>query len=268
MKATKRCRFVMVGSGRVASHLAPALVKGGATCLGVYSRTSAHAQALAEQIGAEAIEDLAQFIREHGDELDLVLLSISDDAISELASFFNEVKGAVVLHTSGSTPMEVLSQSQYYGVLYPMQTFSKERALNMSEVPFFIEASDCNVYQFVHDIATHFIGAKSVTPLSSEDRARLHMASVFACNFVNHMWAVADEVLSDVDLDFSLLRPLIQETVEKAFRFPPKEVQTGPALRGDQKTMQRHIALLSDRPQLAELYKIISKSINDLNRCN
>lgn len=249
----------MIGSGRVASHLAPALHESGICCQAVYSPTLAHAEELAQRIGCTAAQSLEEIISQ---PVDFVLLSIKDDALEGVAKSFPHNYPYPLIHTSGSTPLSVLSSVPHFGVLYPMQTFSKERSIDIQEVPFFIEANDECTLQLLQ----HLIQAMEVKvshQLSSEGRGRLHLASVFACNFTNHLYSVADQVLSELGLGLDVLEPLMKETMEKALTHPPKEVQTGPAIRGDVKTMQRHLDLLKDHPELQHLYNTLSESIQN-----
>lgn len=252
-----KLRFAMIGSGRVAHHLAPALVRSGMECVVVYSPTLSHAEELAEQVQSMAVDNLSSITKA---DVDFVLLSIKDDALSDVIQAFPSDYSQPLFHTSGSTPIEVLDRVKHYGVLYPMQTFSKDRVIKIEEVPFFIETNDEVSEKLLLEI-TKQIGAADVHPLSSDNRGRLHLASVFACNFTNHLYAISDQVLREIGLDFGILQPLLEETLNKALSYPPKDVQTGPALRGDKKTMDRHISLLENHPDYQELYKILSESI-------
>lgn len=248
-------KFALIGSGRVASHLPPAMVAGGMECVAVFSPTREHAARLAQKLHCNAVLSVWEIVRL---ELDFVLISIKDDAIEEVARQFPSDYEGVVLHTSGGTSIEALSHIPHRGVLYPMQTFSPERELDMAEVPIFPEASDAVAEEVIDDI-TKAMGSKSVYYLSSDDRVRLHMASVFACNFVNHLYAISDEIMKGIGLDFGSLNPLVRETLEKAMSASPREVQTGPAIRRDYKTIDRHLSLLEGYPK--EVYEVMTKSI-------
>lgn len=252
-------KFSVIGSGRVASHLTPSIIEGGMECVGICSRTPYNSEALAQKIGTKAFSSLSELIHT---PVDFVLISVNDDAIPELASQFPRDFQSVVLHTSGSTPMDALSPLHNRGVLYPMQTFSKEREINMPEVPIFIEYFSPEAEQVLKKV-TQVLGTQKVTALSSEERAKLHLASVFGCNFVNHLYAQADEVLHSIGLDFTILKPLVVETLNKALHNPPKSVQTGPAVRNDQKTILRHLQLLKGQPKTQKLYQELSDSIRD-----
>lgn len=247
--------FALIGSGAVASHIAPALVKGGMKCKAVYSPTLCHAETLAERLSGPAVETLSQLI---DTEVDFVLISVKDDAIADIAKSFPHDFSKVVLHTSGGTSIDALEPIKHRGVLYPMQTFTKNRPLDITEIPIFPEAADETTHAII-DTITAALGSQTVHHLSSNERVRLHLASVFACNFVNHLYTQADEVMSTIGLDFTALAPLVRETLNKAIDHKPNRVQTGPAARGDQKTIDRHLALLEGNA--AEVYSVLTKSI-------
>ncbi|WP_297720352.1 Rossmann-like and DUF2520 domain-containing protein [uncultured Porphyromonas sp.] len=249
--------FALVGSGRVATHLAEALVKGGMKCSVLYSPTKAHAITLAQKLGAKAVDSIAQLA---ASPVDFVLIAVKDDAISEVASYFPSDYNGVVLHTSGGTAMDALSPMQHRGVLYPMQTFSENRALVIPDIPIFPEANTREAQEVISKI-TKALGSRQVHYLSSVERVKLHLASVLACNFVNHLYALSDDVLHSIGLNFQLLGPLVKETLDKALSASPKEVQTGPAIRHDSRTIERHLALLEGRPR--EIYEVLTESIMD-----
>ena len=230
------------------------MVSGGMQCLAVYSPTRTNAEALANRLGSKAME-LPELI---ATEVDFVLLSIKDDAIAEVAKTFSSDYPAVVLHTSGGTSIDALAPIKHRGVLYPMQTFSPDRPLQIPEIPIFPEAVDELTLNVIHQI-TEALGSKQVHPLTSEERVKLHLASVFACNFVNHLYAQADEVMKSIGLDFPLLAPLVEETLAKAITNAPHTVQTGPAVRKDQKTIDRHLALLEGDAR--RIYEVMTHSI-------
>lgn len=247
--------FALIGSGRVASHLGSALVDSGLACRGVFSPTYGHAKPLADTLCSPVISELVEM---SDLDADFVLIAIKDDAIREVASSFPKDYNGVLLHTSGGTPLSALNGVPHYGVLYPMQTFSHNRTIDISEIPLFYEASDTMTEGIIRSI-TRALKSKSVHFLSSDNRVFLHIASVFACNFVNHLYAQADEIMHRIDLDFSALIPLVRETLDKAMSYPPKEVQTGPAARGDMQTVDRHLSCLSGHQK--ELYETITKVI-------
>jgi predicted short-subunit dehydrogenase-like oxidoreductase (DUF2520 family) len=248
--------IVCIGSGNVATHLAKAFKASGARIVQVYSPHLLNADLLAQQTSAQAIADLAALNR----VADLYLIAVKDDAIATVADALSGVNGMVV-HTSGATPMSVLSDAgiQHYGVFYPLQTFSKARDLNFANVPLCLEAKDADDLNVLKTLA------QTLSPLVYEidggQRKILHLAAVFVCNFVNHLYHLGGGILAEHQMDFEVLRPLIMETAEKVQTALPIDVQTGPAVRDDQETMKRHVSLLENRPDLQEIYKFLSKSI-------
>ncbi len=251
--------FAVVGSGNVASHLATALCRSGAECVAVFSRTLDHAELLSTRLGTVATSDLLEFFGLVA-SVDVVFLAVADNAIPLVVESVPSDFSPVVLSTSGSTPISVLGSIPHHGVLYPMQTFSKGREVMMAEVPFFVEYGDEHVAKVVQEVARR-LGTKSVSELSSENRMRMHMSAVFGCNFVNHMYALAEKCLEGTGVPFSALAPLLEETLRKALGDSPVRVQTGPAVRNDTQTLERHMQLLENQPQLRRLYKILSDSI-------
>jgi predicted short-subunit dehydrogenase-like oxidoreductase (DUF2520 family) len=249
-------KIVCLGSGNVATHLANAFIASGADLVQVWSKTLANAQALANVLNCQAIT----YLSEVDSNADLYLICVKDDAIAAVAAQLKGVKGLVV-HTSGATALTVFEPIgiKQYGVLYPLQTFSKSRDMDFSKIPLCLEGNSPET-----TIALLTIAAK-LSPLiykvSSEDRKLLHLAAVFACNFTNHLYQLSAEILQQKGLDFDMLKPLILETAEKVQTALPKEVQTGPAVRHDELTMQKHLQLLKGTPELAEIYETLSKSI-------
>lgn len=251
---SEESKFALIGSGKVASHIVPAMVAGGLKCVGVYSPTRTHAEVLAQKIDSTAIE-LSQLLES---EVDFVLISIKDDAIGDVAQSFPTDYPHVVLHTSGATSIDALAPIRHRGVLYPLQTFSTDRVLHIPDIPIFTEASDEVTLNTIYSI-TKALDSKEIHSLSSEERVKLHLASVFACNFVNHLYAQSDTVMKSIGLNFTLLSPLIEETLSKAKEFDPHTVQTGPAVRNDKKTINRHLNLLEGDAR--RIYEVITQSI-------
>ena len=251
-------RIALIGAGRVASCMGPRLKRAGHTVTGVYSRTLANAEQLAKVVGAPAFDTL-----ESVPEADVYLVMLSDDALLQLAPAI--VKGrekALFLHTAGSVPMDLWKEAgaKRYGVLYAMQTFSKGADIDWPEVPVFVEGCNTDELRIVTSLASDLSG--KVTELSSEGRKKLHVAAVFTCNFSNHMYAIAEKLLASEGVPFSVMLPLVRETARKVETMSPKDAQTGPAIRGDRKVMDQHLALLKDNPEFAELYRLISTDIN------
>jgi len=249
---------VLLGSGKVATQVGKALHNAGILIAQVYSPTLAHAQTLALQVHAKAISDLAELTK----NADVYIISVNDDAILSLVEHL-DLDDKIVLHTSGSTAMDVLkAASTNYGVLYPLQTFSFDKAVDFSQVPIAVEASSPEVSKQVEALA-HKLSPK-IVQMSSEQRLVLHIAAVFACNFSNHVYAIAQQLVESKGLSFDYLRPLIAETAAKVQQVLPSEVQTGPAIRKDEKILQKHLDFLKEQPQLQEIYRLLSQSIVNL----
>lgn len=257
--------FAIMGSGNVASHLAPSLTRAGWRCRAVWSRSEEHAADLASKVAAESTSDCAYFYRllQEDPSVELLLLCLTDDGLSDVAKKLPPKLTATVVHTSGSTPMSVLSGVPSYGVLYPVQTFSKSRALDMSRVPLLLEWSDPQAESLLRALADA-LGSEDVRQVTSEERGRLHLAACFGCNFVNHLLAVAQDLLRETPLSLSDMRPLIEETISKAMASDdPATLQTGPAIRHDESTLQRHQALLNGDPRLNAIYQLMTHSIQE-----
>ena len=245
-------RIVILGSGNVSTSLALAL-KGKCEIVQIYSRTPANAQALALQVGCEACSDLKDLVL----DADIYIVSVKDDAIASMTHAVPD-NGALWLHTSGSTPINVFHDSRaHYGVLYPLQTFTKSHRVILSETHFFVEGSDSISTQEIMEIA--MLMSNHVHEASSADRERLHIAAVFASNFANHMFTLASEVLDEAGLPFDALRPLIKTTVAKLDCMKPAESQTGPAARGDVKIIKQHLATLHGDKR--KIYRLLSQNI-------
>ena len=253
-------RIVCIGAGNLATRLGWALKEAGHEVAQVFSRTVESASALAGKL------DCPFTVRP--DEIlsgaDVYLFSVKDSVLEELAArIAPNVGGALCLHTAGSMPMDVFrGHAARYGVLYPMQTFSKHTSVDFREIPVFLEASDASAYGMAEELARSVSG--NVRAMSSADRRYLHLAAVFACNFVNHCYALSEEVLRKIDVPFEVTRPLIDETARKVRQTPPREAQTGPAVRYDRNVMDRQLALLEDEPDMQAIYEAMSRSIHRL----
>ena len=248
-------KISLIGSGNVATHLGKAFQSAGHEIAEVCSRSAENAALLAASLKASALTDLSALSH----EVDLLLIAVRDDAIENILAGLNFRK-TIVAHTAGSIPMEILGgSSPNYGVFYPFQTFSKIREPELSGLPLCIEASNLETLENLEVLAKSINGRPYRT--ASAQRQVLHLAAVFACNFSNHLYAVAERLLEQNRLPFDLLRPLIKETAAKALDVSPREAQTGPAARGDRKVIAGHLALLEGQPGLKELYSALTESI-------
>ncbi len=253
-------RISLIGAGRVATHLGRVLLKRGHEIVQVYSRDVNHAEALASGISADAVSEIAQL----NTYIDLAIIAVSDQAISQvIEQLSNVLNDVLIVHTSGSTNLSVLTQyHSRSGVFYPLQTFSFERDVDWANTPLFIEASSEQGSQLLNTLAGQI--SQRVYLYSSEQRLSLHLAAVFACNFSNYCYDMAKQVVDAKQVDFSLLYPLILETAKKATAHDPRQVQTGPAMRGDQNILNMHQQMLvdSDREDLQQCYQMMSEQIS------
>ena len=193
---------------------------------------------------------------------DVFILAVKDDAIAGAAKKL-QVKNKIIFHTSGSVNMDILKKySRNFGVLYPLQTFSKKRKINLSEIPVCVEGSNKRTEKIIFSLASRISGTKNVHIINSKQRKILHLSAVFANNFSNHMFAIAESILKKEKLPFDLLKPLILETANKACQMNPREAQTGPARRKDKKIIQEHLKMLSQKKNYRDLYKRITSSIS------
>ena len=250
---------VFIGAGNLATNLAKALYYKGFRIVQVYSRTEESARALAEKVEADYTTDLQEISK----DAKLYIVSLKDAAFVELLPQITEDKQkSLLVHTAGSIPMSVWEgHAERYGVFYPMQTFSKQREVDFREVPFFIEAKRPEDVELLKAVAGTL--SEKVYEADSEQRRSLHLAAVFTCNFTNHMYALAAELLEKYHLPFDVMLPLIDETARKVHELPPCDAQTGPAVRYDENVINKHLSMLEDTPALQEIYKLMSKSIHE-----
>lgn len=245
----------IIGSGNVASHLAKALHDAKVEIQGIWSHQFENAELLAKQVGAKAINQISEIT---DDDIDVILISVKDDAIAEVAAQLKNYCG-VVAHTSGAAALEVLNGNINYGVFYPLQTFSKHKTLDFSQVPLCLEANNTQSLQQLKTLAA--LISKNIYEVDSEQRKILHLAAVFACNFPNYLYGVAQQLLAQHQLDFEIIKPLIAETANKVQTALPIEVQTGPAIRNDEQTLQKHEDLLKEHSEWLTIYKLLSEQI-------
>ena len=250
--------IVMIGAGNLATQLSLALKEAGQNILQVYSRTESHAQELAEKIGCAYTHHLDEISQ----KADVYILSVKDDALSGIAATIcGYNKDAAFIHTAGSVPMDIFkNHATHYGVLYPMQTFSKNRKVDFRPIPCFLEASDGQTLKLLQQLATTI--SDHVELADSEKRKKLHLAAVFACNLTNHCYRLAERVLQKEDIDWKLFLPLIDETARKVTEMSPKVAQTGPMVRYDTGVMNRQLDLISDE-RTRQIYRLMAESIHE-----
>lgn len=250
-------KIVIIGAGNLATRVSLELHNKGVEIIQIYSRTVTSALTLARMLGCGYVTKPEKITP----DADIYIISVSDMAVNELLAEVN-FNNKLVAHTAGSIPLKQLKEfSENYGVFYPLQTFSKFRDVNFSKVPFCIEANNQENEEILVELASMI--SKDVRVIDSEQRKQIHLAAVFASNFVNHMYAVASELVQDKDLSFDILLPLITETASKVKSMTPRAAQTGPAMRLDKNIMQEHLTMLNSNTKLKKLYSQMSESIKD-----
>lgn len=251
-------RIVIIGSGNLAEALARAVAKSELEAVQIFARNPERGPVVARLAGCPWTSDPEALNR----NADLYVIAVSDRAVAEVASALPLPATAAVAHTAGSVPLEAIPERfARRAVFYPMQTFTKGREVDFTRIPIFLECSSPEVWGGELEAAARAL-SRQVIWADSAQRARIHLAAVFACNFANHMYTIGEEVVRRAGLDFGVLKSLVAETAAKACDArSPRDVQTGPAARNDSTTMERHLALLDGDPALQEIYTLISKDI-------
>lgn len=243
----------IIGSGNVAQHLISAFEKSSEVQLiQVFSR---------DKIKVSHFINPQRIINNYDDlqKVDLIIIAVSDHAIVEVSNKI-PFQNQLVAHTSGAVSLNDLDSKNRKSVFYPLQTFSKNKEINFSEIPICLEAKNESDYEIIEKIAR--IISNKTYKINSKQRKSLHVSAVYVCNFVNHLYQIGNEICTENKVDFEILKPLILETANKIKILSPKEAQTGPAKRQDSQTINSHLAFLSDENQ-KEIYKILTKSIID-----
>lgn len=247
-------RIVILGAGNVAHHLFKAFSTAeGFKVIQVYNHKPASLETFRSQVSITAnLEEIKP--------AELYVLAIKDDAIEEIAAQLKN-RDALVVHTSGSVGMDVLQKFERRGVFYPLQTFSKNKAVDLKSVPFCIEANNDEDVVILEALARNI--SEKVFKINSEQRASLHVAAVFVSNFVNYLYTEGEAICREKQVPFEILHPLIIETAEKVTKMKPFEAQTGPGKRNDKKVIQFHLAQLKEEQK--KLYSFLTQSIQTLH---
>jgi predicted short-subunit dehydrogenase-like oxidoreductase (DUF2520 family) len=235
-------KIVLIGRGRLATNLEHALLSAGHEVASINSRTL-------EALPLEA---------------DVYIVAVKDAALADVIRAATKGRESqLFVHTAGSMPMDIFKGlTVHYGVFYPMQTFSKERLVDFNDISVFLETNDAVSMERLKMLSTTL--TTHIYELDSEGRKHLHLAAVFACNFVNHCYALSAEVLAAKSLPFSVMLPLVDETAQKVHELSPREAQTGPAVRGDQNVMQMQANMLAGNPAVKQIYEALSNDIQRL----
>ena len=246
---------VIIGTGNVATVLSKLIIKNGHTILEVLGREYTKALAIADTVGAKAINVSSDI----NTDADIYIIAVSDDAIADITSGLL-LQNKLVIHTAGSISGDILkNMSNNYGVLWPLQTLRKEMQ-RIPKIPFVIDANNDAAFtlleQFAKSLSTQCIRANDA------ERVKLHLAAVAVSNFTNHLFALAENYCKNEGLGFKLLFPLIDETVKRIEHRSAKDVQTGPAIRGDVETIQKHLHLLKKYPDFKKVYQLLTAGIS------
>lgn len=256
----KSTYVAFIGSGNLAWHLAAALDNTEYAVREVYSRNPTRAEQLVERLYEAEVKASLDFSTS---ACGIFILAVSDDALQDVVREIVLPEEAVLLHTSGSQPLEVLryAATTHIGVLYPLQTFTRDVAVDLSEVPIFVETANPATSDIVMAMANAL--SDNVVKITTPDRLALHLAAVFASNFTNHMLFLAQEIMKENSLSYDWLKPLIATMISKSLQIGPEYAQTGPARRGDFETLDRHMSLLQEDEATAEVYRVVSQDIVD-----
>lgn len=247
---------VIAGSGNVAWHFGHALINAGISVSQIYSRNETRGGALAAELDTSYVS-LPENLDTHAD---ICILAVSDDAIAMLAKSAVFKEFSLVVHTAGTVPMHVLSgYTKHFGVLYPLQTLTYGKAVDFTEIPLLVESDTPESLSLLMDIAGKV--SSRIHMVSSEDRLVFHLAGVICSNFTNRLYALTEQYLNGKQMSFELLKPLILETACKAVSMSPFKAQTGPAVRKDMKTIDKHMTLLRNQPELLNIYSLFTESI-------
>ena len=248
------CKINVIGSGNVAAVLANHL-KDVVDIESIYSKNITHALDLANRVGAMGINDIKKLSK----SVDLNIVAIKDDAIAKVVK--NMDKSIPIVHTSGSVPIRVLNDFQIYGIFYPLQTFSKSVTVTLSEVPFLIEGNSSEFEQNLMAFCQSNISKKCVIA-DSDLRQKIHLSAVMTNNFMTALMVEAETILKENNLSLDILKPLLYQTLDKAFSIGPKNAQTGPAKRNDNQIIQQQINALKSQ-KLKDIYQLLSDLIKE-----
>lgn len=246
----------IIGAGNVATQLGVRLFDCGHAIHQVYSRTFDRAFRLASMLQAQPIIDLQNI----DDTVDIIIIAVRDDAISEVARKLSFLKKAIIVHTSGATPSTVFqAHFKTYGVFYPLQTFSIDKKADFEKLPICIDAGNKESLGKLTRLAESI--SPNVQIINDRERAILHVCAVLVNNFTNHLIHLSEKILSEEKINSKILLPLIQETILKLANGSAYDMQTGPARRGDRQTIGHHVEFLERYPKVQTIYKLLSESI-------
>lgn len=249
-------KITIIGSGNIAHHLIRTFQSNEAIeIVQVFARKAASVEAVMPK--EKITSDFKELKKS-----DLYIISVSDDVIFEVSDKL-PFSDRLVVHTSGTKPMNILSDKNRKGVFYPLQTFSKNKEVNFNEIPICLETENKEDFGLLEKVAKSV--SDKVFAVDSEKRKALHVSAVFVSNFVNYLYSIGNEICTENDIPFDILKPLIIEVADKIRHLTPEQAQTGPAKRGDWQTINTHLEFLKNNPENQELYKMITQAIINTN---
>ena len=253
-------KLVIVGSGNVGYHIGQRLHQAGYSIKQVFSLTPEHGKSLAEKVGSTFTNDVAKIIA----DADVYIVCVKDDAMESVYNAL-PIKNEIVLHTAGSVSKNVSNRTDLHqGVLYPLQSFNRNAEVTWENVPVFVDGDDENVIQAASELGNAL--TKNVKLANDEQRLKVHVAAVFANNFSNHCMAIGEKLMEESGFAFDVLKPLVDATFRRLQHANPSDVQTGPAKRGDENTVDKHMNALVEHPNWKELYRYLSDDIRNSNK--
>ena len=248
-------KIVIIGAGNLATNLGYALTNSGFNIIQIYSRTKKSAELLAKKLNTTGTDNIKQI----NSDADLYIISIPDDSLSDVLTQLT-FSPKILIHTSGSLPLAMLKNyAKNIGVIYPLQTFIKNKISEFGKIPLCIEANNKRTEKTLIKISEQL--SSSIYLYNSEQRSVIHLAAVFSCNFTNHMYSIAENILSKESIPLKILQPLLTNTLSNAFANSPAKNQTGPAIRNDLKIMAKHKEMLKENPIFEKIYSFVSESI-------
>lgn len=254
-------KISLIGAGNMAWQLARSFSELSVTIEEVYSRSMHNAHQLSQEFPNPTPTDQLDFSHSAAR---IFFLCVADQAMEHVLAQLQLPQHAILVHTSGSQSMQVLqSHFQHVGVFYPFQTVSKGKPIDFSQVPICLEAANDHILAQLKVLGKQL--SNKLYVINSDSRKRLHLAAIFACNFVNHLFAISQDLLAQAGMEIEMVEHLVHETVTKAFAISPKKAQTGPAIRGDQNIIAEHLALLQGNETSSEIYQLLTKSIIEMH---
>lgn len=253
--------FYIIGTGNTAWFMATRLTDAGFTCKGVWGRDKVKAEKLAGHINSNILKELQEIT----DDADACIIAVSDTAIADVASRL-KITNTVLIHTAGSVQIDVLGHASHKGVIWPIYSIVKDNLPEHRAIPLVVETSDNHASEIANKLASAI--SDSVFPATWQQRQWLHLTAVLSNNFTNHLMAISEQICQQEQIPFDLLRPIIRQTAERISTASPYNLQTGPARRGDTKTIEQHSDMLRSNPEWQRLYEAITTSIDKMYNTN